>query len=165
MTGCTRRTRAESAALFWPPGRVALLRTMIAQGQSYTTIARTINADGGPKMSRCAISGKVHRMGLAMAKTIAKQRTAQQGATRHHIRGAAPPPLPPAVKHRTRGGAAKGEHNLRFLDREPDQCVMFIGDQSGALGLVCGAQTVRGDWCAACAGLVYLPAARAARAA
>ena len=165
MTG-RRRTRAESAALFWPPERVALLRTMITQGQSYALIARTINADGGPKMSRCAISGKAHRMGLAMPnKKVAKQRAKQQGAIRRIISAVgAPPPLPPAVKHRVRG-AAKGAHNIRFLNREPGQCVMFLGDQAGALGLVCGAPVQRGDWCAACAELVYMPAARAARAA
>jgi GcrA cell cycle regulator len=50
----------------WAPEHAAALREYLAQGLTYSQIARAINAKFNTTYSRCAVIGRARRMGLAI---------------------------------------------------------------------------------------------------
>lgn len=152
----------------WTPGNVQVLRTLWADGLSARQVVAQFHKLG-VAVSRSAVLSKVHRLGIASRPEPARPSSRSLRAPR------SPKPdrrltKPSQKAHPTGGtpkahreiGALRSASNVAFTDAEPWQCQMFVGQESGALGLVCGGRVEKGRWCAACAKLAYEPLRRSA---
>jgi len=133
----------------WTPDREALLKVLWTQGLSANQIAKRL---GG--VSRNAVIGKRIRMGLPERDGSAPRVTKAQAAK---SLGRAPVPVLIIDRSRERG-AARGDWNVRFMDRNESTCLMFVGGESHDTGLICGRVTF-GDkpYCKDCCKIAYLP--------
>lgn len=150
----------------WTPEREAKLKVLWTQGLSCSQIAAQLNALPGGKLTRNAVIGKRVRLGLPERSTARvstdRARTAKQNLKRQRQK-AAPIPRPkytepayaqsPARKRPPQ--SADRPNAVRFIDRAPDQCSMFLDGEEGASGFVCGEPTTIGPWCSNCSTLVY----------
>lgn len=50
----------------WPAARVTKLRNLARGGRSAAAIADRLNKDGGPPLTRNAVIGKAHRIGVQL---------------------------------------------------------------------------------------------------
>lgn len=150
------------------PNAVALLKTMKAQGHAASAIARAVSHATGRRVSRNAVIGKCVRLGLCEADKnperiaaramAAKLRRFGKVATerRKRIKGELTEAMSadPIREH----GAARGETNVRFIDKQDWQCQMFVGGESRETGLICGREREDGKaYCNLCCKLAYLP--------
>ena len=149
----------------WSAERIALARTLKAQGLSALKASRVLNATFRdlPSVSRNAVISKWSRLGLtnAMAPLAPRKDVVEAKAVQARAKARAKPPnapiAPMSPPARTRG-AKVSPRNVRFIDRiRGKQCAMFLPDQEGAHGFVCGAPVTQGEWCADCFGFVYQP--------
>jgi hypothetical protein len=118
----------------------------------------------GNGVSRSAVIGKVHRLGLPKRaepnRTYTKQQQRKKAAERALISKPkySEPKLKPLGPSRQRPPMHIERPNaVAFIDRAPDQCAMFLEGEDGANGFVCGEVKVIGSWCADCAKLCYQP--------
>ena len=135
----------------WTPERVEIVKAMWAEGQSAEQIARVIKG-----VSRNAVIGKVHRLGLPGRQTISRKQTIrlrrtngatakapQIAATRPTVQRKANngpryviepplPELPPPAKV------------VALLDLEPSQCRWPYGDPKLPGFGFCGCEVVPG---------------------
>lgn len=132
----------------WTPDREALLKILWAQGLSASQIAKRL---GG--VTRNAVISKRDRMGLpgriASTPKLTKAQTAKSLGV----------PAPILCVDRSREkGAARGDWNIRFIDRNEYHCRMFVGGESHETGLICGRVT-HGEkpYCKDCCKIAYLP--------
>jgi GcrA cell cycle regulator len=155
--------RAPGNGPGWTDTRTERLKQLWAEGRSASGIAALLGW-----VTRNAVIGKVHRLGLAGRKTTSRQpvprRTSpsrvhflRQAPTRF-VRPTAPllPPPPPPV--------AALMLTLRQL--RADQCRWPIGDPKEARFGFCGRQKAPGvPYCGHHAAIAYNPAARCGRSA
>lgn len=132
----------------WTPDRENLLRILWTQGLSASQIAKRL---GG--VSRNAVIGKRIRMGLperiASTPKLTKAQTAKS-------LGVSAPML--CVDRSREKGAARGDWNVRFIDRNESNCRMFVGGESHETGLICGRATFgEKPYCKDCCKIAYLP--------
>jgi GcrA cell cycle regulator len=147
----------------WTDTRVERLRKFWADGRSASEIAALLG-----EVTRNAVIGKVHRLGLAGRRTTSRQprrssprrdssgRVKLRQAHARFVRPAAPllPPPPPPV--------AALMLTLRQL--RADQCHWPIGDPKEDGFGYCGCQKAPGvPYCAHHAAIAYNPAARRGR--
>jgi hypothetical protein len=151
----------------WTPEREAKLKVLWTQGLSCSQIAAQLNALPGGKLTRNAVIGKRIRLGLperSMSRlSVDRARQAKQNHKKRREKAPAPIPRPkytePAYAQapaRNRPPQSADRLNaVRFIDRTPGQCSMFLDGEEGASGLVCGQPVSIGAWCSACSTLVY----------
>jgi len=155
----------------WNAERIALARGLKAQGLTAKQAAHVLNSSfvEMPTLTRNAVIAKWDRLGLGKPHIIsAKQIEAKVAAARAKARSAKPPkPAPKPIAPRLRAdpvrikGAQVSLRNVRFNARRADECAMFLPNEEGAHGLVCGLPATHGAWCDDCFRLVYPPVAKA----
>lgn len=140
----------------WPDDRVKQLTMLWARGLSASQIAVQM---GG--VSRSAVIGKVHRLGLPKRSTVKSHRlgvkvpagtgrgalSVKQLERKAHV----------GVIERAPPKSSR-KNPVRFVDRAPHQCPMFLEGEEGAHGFVCGnAREPHISWCRSCASRVFNP--------
>lgn len=167
----------------WTPERIEQLKALWQDGQSGGQIARRLSADGGPSLSRNAIIGKIHRLGVAKRTLSSGLATAQSnrgrktpkahpwksGATSKvgsvaarkpgvapktaAVPAPAPPPAPPIVPP-----PRTFERGLATADTlSLHQCKWPIGDPRSADFTFCGRDAGDKPYCAVHAATAYRP--------
>lgn len=140
----------------WTADRENLLRILWTQGLSASQIAKKL---GG--VSRNAVVGKIHRMGLPLRETPHKQTKAEHAKNLGRV-------VPPVffVDRSRETGAERGTWNVRYSKKNDTHCLMFVGGESRETGLICGRQRQDGKpYCSECCKLCYEPAEAKRRAA
>ena len=154
----------------WTEARVELLRTLWKEGLSASQIAERLG-----EVTRNAVIGKVHRLGLA-ARSSPQYRRASHGLPRGRRDG--PRPVRPVAAKLLRSPApcrmsapvlafatadlVLGSLGLGLLDLTPTTCRWPFGDPRRDFEGFCGHEAV-GPYCAGHARLAYRPAARRGR--
>jgi GcrA cell cycle regulator len=161
----------NESAMSWTNERVELLRQHWLEGKSASQIAGLL----GHGLTRNAVIGKVHRLGLAgriKSPSAAPPRQREAPAPRAP---AAPRPAPRIV----RGATALAVDHEPMLDTQPihyesvvlpmslrvtivelkeAMCRWPLGDPSSPDFRYCGSQTASGPYCAHHGGMAYQPA-------
>lgn len=164
---------AAPVDLGWTPERCELLPRLLAEGLSSSQIA--VRLGGG--LSRNAVLGKVHRLGLAGSYSEARRSAENQHLARQ-ARGTPPVPSRPELAPPTRSPApspaeALPPHavtlaDLRNLEGSCRHCRFILGEVRGPDGTAyCGRETTepKAPYCAEHAARCYtapLPRARLA---
>jgi len=149
----------------WNEGAEQMVRSLWLDGMDAKRISDAL-AKIGVDVSRSAVLGKVHRMGLvrraSQARPVRGVRPKHLGKS---VKAAAPkaPRVIAADKPHKSGAPTKGITATRFIDRSQSQCAMFCAGEEGALGYVCGAPALVGVYCVNCAQLIYVPTERQKR--
>lgn len=131
----------------WTEDRVDRLKRLWREGRTAAAIAR----DLGPGVSRCAVLGKVHRLGLSALRSPspAAPGAGPRKARRRPVPKAPSPPGPEIGRTLPVAGART------ILTVRRGDCRWPIGDpQEGGFSL-CGAAASRGAYCAAHAAVAY----------
>jgi len=142
----------------WTEERVTLLRKLWAEGLSASQIAKQL---GG--VTRNAVIGKVHRLGLAGRATPSRPAKRPVRAARPRVIGPTAPRLRPAstMPHvvipdleplRNEAGQA-----ATVLTLNESMCKYPIGDPTDASFAFCGRGACAGPYCADHARLAYQP--------
>ena len=136
----------------WTDDRIGRLKTLWLEGRTAEQIARDL-ANG---ITRSAVLGKVHRMGLSAGRS---GRPPKRPAT-----SPKPPRLAPAKSLAPRPMDAllevATEHGLAtILSVRRCQCRWPFGEPGGADFSLCGRPITRGAFCASHAAVAYRPAA------
>ena len=130
----------------WTPDREALLKILWTQGLSANQIAKRL---GG--VSRNAVIGKRIRMGLPERDASSPRLTKAQAAK---SLGKTTPVL--IIDRSREKGAARGDWNIRFIDRNEYHCRMFVGGESHETGLICRMSRIEGKpYCRVCCTIAY----------
>lgn len=135
----------------WSEERTALLRKLWAEGLSASQIAKQLG-----NVTRNAVIGKVHRLGLAGRATPSKPPKPRRSRVRF-----IPPSVLKPIKVRPPTPSAEDLHNLPpegalTIETVRDgQCKYMAGE--GPDALVCGRSTPLGSWCSLHVKLVYQP--------
>lgn len=153
-----------SAADWERAGAVQMLRVLWPQGLSTSQIRNALR-DIGVCVSRNAVIGKVHRLGLAGRASphktygVAPKRPRKEKLIPPKVRA---PVLVKDERESSRKPPAKDASSIRFLDLKPGQCKMFCEGQELSNGLCCG-KPASGSWCSNCARTVFNPQAWGAK--
>ncbi len=154
----------ESAAMtsaIWTPERTEKLIALWKEGRTAAWIARAL----GPDVSRCAVLGKVYRLGLARgpqarrscsaAPTRAKRRRDEIAASRPSARPSGPPKIRAATAPSTAMAATPPGPTTTILAVGFGQCRWPYGCSGEAGFGLCGRAVARGAFCAAHAEVGY----------
>ena len=138
------------------PNNVEMLRKLKAQGWSADRIAKFFRA-AGLAVTRSAVIGKCHRLGLCEEDKSPARIAARKSAARRNsalvqkrLNEGVPKKFPKAEPYREHG-AERTAASVPHMDRDTRQCPTFVTGESGALGLVCGQPATHGSWCERCA--------------
>ena len=151
----------------WTDARTERLKALWANGRPASEIAALLG-----EVTRNAVIGKVHRLGLAGRKTTSRKSAPRRTSPRRDRPGRVEPRLPPARFAQSAAPllppppppAAALMLPLRQLRSE--QCSWPIGDPLEAGFGFCGCRKAPGaPYCAPHAAIAYTPAARRRRAA
>lgn len=151
------RTATHRVQAKWTPERVERLRGLHAQGFATSIISKMLSVEGA-YFSRCAVIGKLTRLGLmgsmdAACKRARAQANARQTNRTKRAKGSLPSSTPNPRKPTDlyfAKGAERGDWNVRFCDRRASQCPRFVENEEGARGFVCGRPVASGSWCSNC---------------
>ena len=145
----------------WTEDRILRLTALWLEGRTAAAIA----SDLGRGVSRCAVLGKVHRLGLARGPEVRRARTAAPPRAKppRDAIDASPPAArsPAAVKVRSKGGtsaalgAAPPAPTATILSVRSGQCRWPYGSSGEASFGLCGRPVTRGAFCAAHAAVGY----------
>lgn len=142
----------------WNEERVALLRKLWAEGLSASQIAKQL---GG--VTRNAVIGKVHRLGLAGRATPSRPAKRPVRASRPRIVGTTAPRIRPAVAAPATPmpelepvRLADG-NTVSVLTLTESMCKFPIGDPNDADFAFCGRAASSGAYCADHARVTYQP--------
>jgi hypothetical protein len=152
----------------WTEERIQLLRRLrLVEGLACSAIARALSLTGH-KFTRNAVIAKCDRLGLQAPANLRGNRERQAVALANRqrqpkpVRAAKPPkpvsePKPPIAWKRAEG-PARGDWNMPWSKHvDFKHCAMFIGEESGSQGLVCGKPATHGVYCEHCAAFSYQP--------
>jgi len=132
----------------WTPDRAEKLAMLWAKGLSASEIARQL----GNGITKSAVISKKDRMGLPSRDESSPKISKAQAAK---SLGTAPVFF---VDRSREKGAARGDWNVRFIDKWDWHCLMFVGGESHETGLICGRPREEGKpYCKSCARIAYLP--------
>ena len=140
----------------WPPAAVAILRQMWADGEAASSIAERL----GRGMTRSAVLGKVHRLGLSESRTrIAGPKiSAAERKRRYRAKKRAEAPKPVFAPRPTPAPVPEAiePRRLSFAELEPRDCRYPYGD--GPEFSFCGLRRwENSSYCGYHARLVYKP--------
>ncbi|MEH6665814.1 MAG: GcrA family cell cycle regulator [Brevundimonas sp.] len=139
----------------WTKDRVDRLKTLWREGRTAAAIARELGDD----VSRCAVLGKVYRLGLSAARTSPAGAATAAGAAPR-----SPGPHPSRRRSAPRAAsrpAAEGTGALpvvgsrTVLTVRRGDCRWPIGDPGDHAFSLCGAAVSRGAYCAGHAAIAY----------
>jgi GcrA cell cycle regulator len=165
------------AGLSWTDERVALLRRLWEDGQSASKIAAQL---GG--VTRNAVIGKVHRLGLAgrvksgeeapaVAKPVEVEKPVVAVAAPEPVPVVAhrpapdfPPAAPPAPVAKAEPVAIAVSQRVTIMDLRESMCRWPLGDPTTPEFRFCGARSITGlPYCTHHAEIAYQPAAERKR--
>mgnify|MGYP001561317585 CR=1 FL=1 len=140
----------------WTHERVEFMRRLrLIEGMSAGQIAKKLQALGFTGVSRSAVIGKLHRMGIEPAPKLAKERGLQIKTHTNKMRGLAraltreQKPVRPTFD--AREPIQRGPNSIPFIERKSNQCPMFCEGEEGSQGFVCGeAVSFGARWCVRC---------------
>ena len=145
---------------FWTPENTQKLKTLWKEGRTAAWIARAL----GPGVSRCAVLGKVYRLGLARGPEarrarLAVPRDAEHGGDDKPVarpsKRSGPPKFRLTVRPAARVVVTPSEPTVSILSVGRGQCRWPYGC-SGEPGFgLCGRAVARGAFCAAHAEVGY----------
>lgn len=141
-------------ASIWTQDRIDRLRTLWLEGRTAEQVARTLGAG----ITRSAVLGKVHRLGLSTGRQPAPVKAAvlpRGGRPTARGRPVAPPP-PTATAPQGIGLEEPGLATL--LSVGGHGCRWPMGDPQIKGFSLCGRQAVRGAYCARHGAIAYRPA-------
>lgn len=138
-------------------GAEQMVRTLWLEGLSASQIAKQLTTIG-VRVSRNAVIGKVHRLGLAGRASPSRptKRAARPVKTIALPAKRSAPAIVKDERHSSRKPPAKSDTSTRFADLQPGQCKMFCSGEEGAHGYCCGAPAL-GSWCSRCWQIVKAP--------
>ena len=146
----------------WTPEKTQRLIILWKEGRTAAWIARAL----GPGVSRCAVLGKVYRLGLARepearrvrpaAPPRAKQPREAIAASRPFARSSGPPLIRVAVTPSAAMIAVPPGPTATILSVRTGQCRWPYGCSGEAGFGLCGRPVARGAFCAAHAAVGYL---------
>ena len=157
---------APGNGLGWTDTRVERLKAFWADGLSASEIAGRLG-----EVTRNAVIGKVHRLGLAGRKTTSRKPAPRRTSPRRNRPGRVERRLPPAPFMRPAALPPAPPPPVAALmlplrQLRDDQCRWPVGDPREAGFGFCGCQKAPGvPYCAHHAAIAYNPAARRRRAA
>ena len=145
----------------WTPENTLKLIALWKEGRTAAWIADAL----GPRVSRCAVLGKVYRLGLARgpearrarsaAPRPAERRRQDKVGARSASLSACAPPIRATARPATREVVTPSEPTASILSVGRDQCRWPYGS-SGETGFgLCGRLVARGAFCAAHAEVGY----------
>ena len=145
----------------WTPENTLKLTILWKEGRTAAWIARAL----GPGVSRCAVLGKVYRLGLARGPQARRARPAAPGGAerrredkpvaRPATLASGPPQIRTTARSAARGVATPSEPTASILSVRRGQCRWPYG-RSGEVGFgLCGRTVTRGAFCAAHAEVGY----------
>lgn len=163
------------AGLSWTDERVALLRRLWEDGQSASKIAAQL---GG--VTRNAVIGKVHRLGLAgrvkvaedassAAKPVEAEKAVEAAPTPEPVIAVAhrpAPEFPPVVARQTavEPVSIPVSQRVTIMDLRESMCRWPLGDPTTPEFRFCGARSITGlPYCTHHAEIAYQPAAERKR--
>jgi GcrA cell cycle regulator len=128
----------------WNEERTATLRKLWLEGMSASQVARQL---GG--VSRSAVIGKVHRLGITVREVPTRQRSAARGAVRTHSRARVVRDAAPAQRSALRLlEIAEMAPTASILGLETHSCRWPIGNPDSHDFGFCGREkTARGSYC------------------
>lgn len=139
------------SATTWTDQRVELLRALWAEGRSAAQIARTL----GGGVTRNAVIGKIHRLGLSGRPQPARPRRRASAAppARAEAPVARPRPTRPSSKsaaRRSEGAAPafEGRGLATVLTIRAGACRWPLGEPGSEAFSFCGRSATRGAYCA-----------------
>lgn len=134
----------------WTPDRVVRLRTLWKQGLSAAQVARDLQNG----ITRSAVLGKVHRLGLSLDREALPAPPAVRPAVRY-----SPAPVRPAAAIVQPVGAVERERPGRatILTVRKGDCRWPIGDPDDVRFSLCGCPATRGAFCDVHAARAYRP--------
>lgn len=145
----------------WTPERTERLISLWKEGRTAAWIARAL----GPGVSRCAVLGKVYRLGLARgpearrarpaAPPRAKGRRSEPALSRPLDRLARPPKVRAAVAPSATTITTPSSPTTTILSVRAGQCRWPYGCSGEAGFGLCGRSVARGAFCAAHAEVGY----------
>jgi hypothetical protein len=124
---------------WWSDGEARLLTRMAAEFQSAGAIAKALTAEG-KAVSRAAVIGKAHRLGVKLKSPQQPERMARMVQQRKRAKPS-PPALAPAP--------LKAHPGYEFLKVPPFGCLMEVGNSSAVRDfLFCGEpRAVKSSYC------------------
>jgi len=133
----------------WTDDRVGRLKTLWLEGQTAEQIARDL-AHG---ISRSAVLGKVHRLGLSAGRTTTPATMRERPAPSDTRSG----PAAPAVQRESapQKTAESGKATVQSVGR--DQCRWPLGDPAAPDFSLCGCRAIRGAYCGPHGARAYRP--------
>jgi GcrA cell cycle regulator len=133
----------------WTDDRIGRLKTLWLEGRSADWIARDLACG----ISRNAVLGKVHRMGLSAGRTTTTPKPPAAAAPAPEPqRRPRPLPRPPSV------AATPDQGGVALLSVRRWECRWPSGDPLQPDFSLCGRAVSRGAYCADHAGIAYRPA-------
>ena len=147
----------------WNKDRISRLKALWLEGRTADFIARHLDAG----ISRSAVLGKLHRLGLARGRAGSDQPApAAQPARTARAAATAPRPAPRPARRAAAATAAHAEppppapacgtRTVRSVGRA--ECRWPFGDPGSPAFRLCGRPVTRGAFCAAHASCAYRPA-------
>ena len=156
--GRPKGLRAQGLKMGWTEERVTLLRKLWAEGLSASQIAKQL---GG--VTRNAVIGKVHRLGLAGRATPSRPAKRPVRPARPRVIGPTAPRMRPASNVPTvviphleplRGEDGRAANVLTLNEQ---MCKFPIGDPTETDFAFCGRASANGPYCSDHARLAYQP--------
>jgi len=135
----------------WTPELDEALKKYLAANLSFADVAGEINREFGTSYSRCAATGRAHRLGLrsSVPKSEGSKRQARYHGGERRKPSKPKPPAPPVVfKCEPSTGLRVADvvpRNISLLDLEPGECRWPYGDSNFTF---CGNPTL--DGCSYC---------------
>ena len=150
----------------WSPAQVETLRSMLSSGATMRAVAEAIGGD----VSRNAVIGKAHRLGLCSTSIPANARIAKADKPKSlpkPRKAAVPKPKPEAVTvpdHRVSPRSSRPLPLFAWAERRDEPLyvgLLALGQRQCRFvvdAAFCGGATGGGSWCPHHARLVYAPA-------
>lgn len=141
----------DTPMTIWTNDRIERLAALWRDGQTAAVIARTL----GEGVSRNAVLGKLHRLGLWTARSQAIRRGPRPGSNRRSTAGAAGPTSARPVVPQGAPLSSPGVGTRTILTVRLGECRWPIGEPRRPDFRLCGCAVSRGAFCAPHADRAY----------
>lgn len=141
------------AASVWTQDRIDRLRILWLEGQTAEQIARTLGAG----ITRSAVLGKVHRLGLSTGRPAVPVKPAVRPRPVRPTPRGRPVKVPTPTATATEEIGLEGSGLATLLSVGLNDCRWPMGDPRAEGFSLCGRQAVRGAYCACHGAIAYRP--------